>query len=559
MYDLIIRGGQLADGSGGPIRSADVAVLGDRIAAIGRIAETARHEIDAAGLVLSPGLIDVHTHYDAQLTWDPTCAPSPALGVTTVVIGNCGFGIAPNTPSVRDALLRNLSEVEGMPLSALQAGVDWQFESFPEYLDMLRRRGMVPNVAAFFCHSSLRGTVMGPDASRRAATADELAQMRRLLAEALEAGAIGFASSTFENHNGHGGLPMPSRLADDAEFDALIGVLGERRQGLFMATVGQRTTVDTLADWARRTGRPMIYAALLHNAALPERTRNVLAGCRRAREQGLEVYAQCSCQPLSMDFTLDNAYPLYGVDPWGKLPLDDRATIARAFADPEFRDAIRRSLSAPVGGRLFNGDWTRVEIAESPRRPADEGRTVAELARAEGRDPVDLFFDLALSDDLRTVFNAKMLNVDEAGVAEMLRHPDSLVSLSDAGAHLTFLCDAGYGLYLLGHWVRERGVLDLGAAVHALTAKPASIYGIRDRGRIVEGAYADLMLFDPQSVGVGKARRVADLPGGASRLDRQPLGVHGVWVNGAQVHDGTGYVANARHPGRLLTDFADRP
>ncbi len=557
MYDLLIRGARVADGGAGPLIEADVAVHGGRIAAVGKLgAAEAAETIDAEGRVLAPGIIDLHTHYDAQLTWDPRCTPSPALGVTTVVIGNCGFGIAPNRPEVRDLLLRNLSEVEGMALDSLRAGVDWGFETFPEYMAMLRRKGVYPNVAAFLCHSSLRGTVLGAGASEREATPDEIARMKEILREALAAGAIGFASSTFENHNGHGVVPMPSRLASDQEFAELVGVLGELGRGVFMITVGRRTTVETLASFARRTGRPMVYAALFYNERLPERSRRVLAEFRAACAAGTPVYAQVSCQPLSMDFTLANAYPMYGVDPWGELPLDDPAALAAAFREPSFRAAIRKSLETPVGGRLFNGDWSRVEVAECARHPELEGETVAALAAARGIDPVDLFFDLALEEELATVFTAKLTNVAEDGVAELLRDPASLISLSDAGAHLTFMCDAGFGLHLLGHWVRERGVLELAEAVHALTAKPAEVYGIKDRGRIAPGAWADMILFDPDTVGIGRAERVRDLPGGASRLVRAPTGLHGVWVNGVLVHDGRDYVTHARPPGKVLDEFA---
>lgn len=555
MHDLIIRGASLIDGLGGAPKTADLAVKNGRIAEIGSVSGTATESIDAAGLSLMPGIIDVHTHYDAQLTWDPRCSPSPALGVTTVVIGNCGFGIAPNAPDTRDILIKNLSEVEGMSLTALRAGIEWRFDDFGGYLDMLAARGVVPNVAAFACHSSIRVAVLGDDASTRTATDAEVETMAAIVRDALDAGAIGLASSTFENHNGYGGLPMPSRLADESEFERLIDALGAAGRGLFMITAGARTTVDTLAGYARRSGRPMVYAALLHNSQVPERTRNVLSGCRRAQEADIPVYAQVSCQPLSMNFSLDAAYPLYGVDPWGSLPIDDPAALRTALADPGFRDRFRHSLTQPVGGRLFNGDWDRVEVAVCATHPDYEGQPIPTLAAQAGADTVDFFFDLALSEDLATVFNAKLLNVDEDAVGEILKHPDSLISLSDAGAHLTFLCDAGYGLHLLGHWVRERGDFEIGEAVRQITSRPAAVYGIRDRGVLTEGAWADMLLFDPETVGITAIERLHDLPANESRLVRHGLGVKGVWVNGALVHDGTDYRDHRRPPGQILTEF----
>jgi len=556
MYDLVIRNACIVDGRGGPSVEADVAVQGGKIVVIGDCPGDAQSSVDAAGRVLAPGIIDLHTHYDAQLTWDAACTPSPALGVTTVVIGNCGFTITPNTAGVRDLLLRNLSEVEGMSLAALRAGVDWRFESFSDYLGLLARRGVVPNVAAFMGHSGLRTCVMGEDASRRAATDVEIEIMARLLREGLDAGAIGFASSTFENHSGHGGLPMPSHLATDNEFERLVSTLGEADHGLFMATVGERTTVSTLTGYAERTGRPAIYAALLHNDCIPERSRRVLEDCRRAQQAGQRVYAQVSCQPLTMSFTLDNAYPLYGIAPWGALPIDDPSALATAFAQSQFRDAVRKDLAAPAGGRLFNGDWERVFVSESPSRLNAIGRTVAQLAVEAEADPLDLFLDLALADDLATVYDAKLLNIVEDAVEEMLKHPNSLISLSDAGAHLTFFCDAGYGLHLLGHWVRDRKSFSLEAAIHELTARPAGVYGIRDRGVLAPYAWADMILFDPATVGIGPAERVFDLPAGQSRIIRRPRGLSGVWVNGVQVHDGDAYLDHARPPGQVLTAFA---
>ena len=556
MHDLLIRNAHLLDGLGGPPVDADLAVRDGKIAEIGRISAPARETIDAGGRTLAPGIIDVHTHYDAQLTWESRCSPSPALGVTTVVIGNCGFCITPNRPAVRDMLIRNLSEVEGMSLEALEAGIDWKFESFGEYMDHLERRGAVPNVAAFFGHSSLRCVVMGEDASARPATADELDRMAGMLRDGLSAGAIGFASSTFENHKGYGGVPMPSRRAEEAEFERLIDVLGAHGSGLFMVTAGERTTVDTLVGYAKRSGRPMVYAALLHNEQVPEYTHAILEECRAARTAGLRIYGQVSCQPLSMTFTLDGAYPFYGVHPWGDLPIDDTAALCDAFADSGFRTAVRNSLATPAGSRLFNGDWSRVEIAASPAHPELEGRTIAALAEDRGTDPLDLFLDLALSEQLATVYNAKLLNVVDDDVAEMLRHPDSLISLSDAGAHLTFFCDAGYGLHLLGRWVRERNCFTLGEAIRELTSRPAEVYGIRDRGRLAPGAWADMILFDPETVGIGGAERVADLPAGQSRYIRRPVGMHGVWVNGVLVHDGTDYCGLDRLPGQILRDFA---
>jgi N-acyl-D-amino-acid deacylase len=558
MVDLVFRDATVVDGTGGPAVRTDVAVQAGRIAAIGSVAERGREEVDAGGLVLAPGVIDVHTHYDAQLTWDPTASPSPALGVTTVVIGNCGFGIAPATPATRDLILSNLSEVEAMSLESLRAGVRWDFETFPEYLDMLRRRGVVPNVASFASHSAIRSVVMKEAGSERAATPDELAKMVGIFRDAMAAGAIGLGSSTFENHNGAGGVPVPSRLASDDEFVALARVIGEFGTGCTVITCGERTTVDVLERLAVESGRPAIYAPLLHYSNQPERAARIAQQCRDARARGTPVYAQASCQPLSMDFRLEHAYPLLTVQPWPELANCDHAGFVAAFSSRSFRDRMRESLSRPEGGRIFNGNWDRVEVtiaATSANRPL-EGRTIVQIGAVRGADPVDAFFDIALDEDLATTFTAKLLNVEEDRVGELLADDGNLVSLSDGGAHLTFFCDAGFGMHFLGHWVRELGRFDLPQAVRKLTGDVADIYGLEGRGRIQVGAHADLILFDPEEIGISRTQRVADLPGGAMRLVRSAPGLKTVWVNGIRVHDGGEYVDNPIPPGHVITRFA---
>ena len=554
MFDLIIRNADVADGLGNPLRHADVAVKDGRIAAIGSDLGQARETVDARGLVLAPGVIDVHTHYDAQLTWDSTASPSPALGVTTVVIGNCGFGIAPATPATRDTLLKNLSEVEAMSLDALREGVDWQFDDFSSYLDFLSNRGVYPNVASFCSHSALRTVVMGDAGSEREATTEELARMSAMFDDAMKAGAIGLGSSTFENHNGYGGIPVPSRLASDDEFRALARTLARHGHGVTMATCGERSPISFMEELAALSGRPVIYCPLLDYPTKPEHAPGVSAACAGARSRGHAVYAQASCQPLNMNFTLLNAYMLQTIAPWPTH--GDEAHHRALFCDPAFRAAFKLSLATPVeGGRIFNGTWHLMEVTLSPSQSLLEGRTIEEIARERGIDPVDALLDIGLADDLQTTFIVRLLNVDEKRVGDLIADDGNLISLSDAGAHLTLFCDAGYAMHLLGRWVRELGRFSLPHAIRKLTGDPAHVYGILDRGRIEVGAWADLMLFDPKTIHVSKARRVADLPAGASRLIRSAPGLHGVWVNGTQVFDGKDYV-KVKPPGKVLRKFS---
>ena len=544
MNDLLIRGALLVDGSGADPRHADVTLSGGRIAEVGPPGSLsrAREEIDAEGLALMPGIVDNHTHYDAQVTWDPWCSPSPQLGVTTAVIGNCGFTIAPCRPGDRERIMRNLTQVEGMSLEVLRQGIDWQFESIADYLAFIERRGTVPNLAAFVGHSSLRTFVMGEEASRRAASPAEVAQMRALLVEGLKAGAIGFATSTSPAHNGEGGIPMPSRLADDSELQALVGALSDAPRSVFMLTKGGHTRIDFLETLAEQSDRPVIVAALLHNSTNPGAVFADLDAIAAARARGRKMVGAVSPCPLTNDFTLHSPYPVEGLESWRPLlALKGEAFIA-ALRSAERRDAIRRELSQPAVFRLFNGEWDKVQVVETQRASHRhlEHRSIAALAREAGCDPLDFMLDLAIEENLDTVFSAVLLNSDEEAVARMLAHPASLVSLSDAGAHLTFFNDAGFGLHLLGHWVRERRVLSLASAVRKLTAEPAALFGLADRGLIRPGAWADLLLFDPSTVGRAGKTRVNDLPGGGARLLTPPVGVHGVLVNGTRVVDAHG-------------------
>jgi N-acyl-D-amino-acid deacylase len=558
MIDLLIRHALVFDGSGAAPAHADVAVRAGRIVAVGpRLDFTAAQTVEAGGLALMPGIVDSHTHFDAQITWDPTVRPSPALGVTTAVIGNCGFTIAPCRPADRELTMRNLTQVEGMSLDALREGIDWGFESFPEYLAQLRRRGSAVNVAAYIGHSSVRTYVMGADAAKRVATPAEIAQMQAIVRDAMRAGAVGFASSTSPAHNGEGGLPMPSRLAGDDEMAALVDAMGEAGRGVYMLTKGGHTPIPFLESLAARSGRPVMIAALLHNGTNPRAVFDDLDAIAAACARGHRLLGQVSCCPLTMDFTLASPYPVEGLKSWQPaLGLAGDALIA-VLRDPAFRAAVRAELAAPTTFRLFNNEWDKVHVVETARaeNAGLEQRTIAGIAAERGHDALDTMLDLAIGEGLATVFTAQLLNSDEEAVGRMLNHPNSIVSLSDAGAHLTFFNDAGFGLHLLGHWARDLGAMSLPEAVRRLTSHPASVLGLRQRGLIREGWAADLLLFDPATVGRGPKRRVHDLPAGAARLTTDAIGVHGVWVNGRLVADARGLVADTPLAGDLLTVF----
>ena len=559
MYDLVIRGATVIDGLGHDPRRADLAVKDGRIAAIGEVGRDAAEIVDAGGLALMPGIIDLHTHYDAQVTWDPTLSPSPSLGVTTAVMGNCGFGIVPSPPPLRDLIMRNLAVVEGMDLDALRAGIDWRFQSFAEYMRMLRGRGPYMNLGVLVGHSAVRTAVMGEDASvRKEPTAAELAEMKQLVAEAMAQGAIGFGASYSANHSGWGGMPMPSTISDISEFDALVGAMGGPGRGVVEIASGT-IPVDAIEKIAGRHGRRIFMTTGLsfYNEQFPERGIGVFDACAAAQARGNEVYLQFTCQPLSFDFTLAAAYPFYSHPAFDPIKAFDREQLKPVFRDPSFRAAFRNNLRNPRPGTIFQGNWDRVIVAvpATPEHAALANRAIGEIARESGRDPLDVFLDLGLDEDLDTGFIGRFLNAVDDGVEPLVKHKAGVIALSDAGAHLVYLCDAGFGLYFLGHWVRERGAFDLVEGVRRLTSHQAGLYGIPDRGHIAVGACADLLLFDPATVGISPSRRVNDLPGGGPRTLRDPVGVHGVFVNGVRVFDGRDYAALDKGPGQVLDRF----
>jgi N-acyl-D-aspartate/D-glutamate deacylase len=393
---------------------------------------------------------------------------------------------------------------------------------------------------------------MGEAATGRSATDHEISLMRDLVVEGMKAGAVGFATSTSPAHNGADGAPMPSRLADEKELRALAGALREAGRGIFMLTKGGQTPVAFLESLAAQSGRPVVIAALLHNSTNPQSVFRDIEEIDAANRRGRRLVGAVSCCPLAMDFTLRAPYTFEGLESWRPaLPLRGNDYLEK-LKDHRFRASVRAELARPAHFRLFNGEWDKVQVVES-RRKDFEQRPLAALAAAARQDPLDFMLDLALAEGLDTVFSALLLNSDENEVARILRHPRSLVSLSDAGAHLTFFNDAGFGLHLLGHWSRELGVLSLAEAAARLTGQPASLFGLRQRGALRPGYWADLLLFDPARVGRGPNRRVFDLPAGQPRLKAEGVGVRGVWVNGVRIF-GDEASAGAL-PGRLLREF----
>jgi N-acyl-D-aspartate/D-glutamate deacylase len=544
MLDLVFRGASIVDGTGKPASVRDVGVREGKVVFPDR-KESARQTIDAGGLALMPGIVDVHTHYDAQITWDPTLSPSVSLGVTTAILGNCGFGIAPCPAPLRETMMKNLSVVEGMDLNALLQGTRWEFETFAEYLDALERVRPCANVGVLAGHSTIRTAVMGEEASTRAEpTPEELQEMKSIVREAMRAGAAGFASSFSPNHSGWGGTPMPSTIASDEELKTLTGALREARKGIFVMATGPRATPEFMESIAAETGRPafMVTVLTMYDRAHPERALQYYERCAQAIARGREVYIHTSCQPLSFDFTLREPYILYSHDAFDRVKAAAPQDRAHIYRDSAFRKRLRENFASPAQGILFYGDWSQVEL---------DGVPVTRLAASRNENPLDYVFDLPL--DAQLV--AKLFQNDDAGVAPLLKHPAGVVALSDAGAHLIYFCDAGFGLHFLAHWVRETRSFTLEEGVRRLTSDPARRYRIPDRGTIESGKWADLLLFDPSTIGISGLQRRRDLPGGGTRMTRAPVGLHGVWVNGLRVFDGMKYSSQPDGAGRVLRNF----
>ena len=560
MHDLIIRNAEVFDGTGlAPVLS-DVAVSNGRISQIGHITDLAHETIDAKGLALMPGIVDLHTHYDAQVTWDRTMSPSPALGVTTAVIGNCGFGIAPCPAPLQETMLKNLSVVEGMDLNSLLTGVNWEFESFGQYMDQLRRIGPYINTAVFAGHSVIRTAVMGAEGSSKVdPSPEQLQTMQSMVRDAMDHGAIGFASSFSPNHSGYGGLPMPSTIASETELRALTAILGEKKKGVFMMATGTRASPDIMESIVEDTGRPAYISTVLtmYNEGNPLLGATYYERCAQALERGHELYILTSCQPLSFDFSLTDPYVLLSHSAFDDVKSATADAVPGIYRSPEFRNTFRENLKHPKEGILFLGNWRHIEVGPTmrPENQKLEGHSIQALADLQGQDPVDVFFDLALSEDLGTHFVGKFFNNNDEGVAPSLKHPASVITLSDAGAHLSYMCDAGFGLYFLSHWVRETGHFTLSEGIRKITSEPADRFRIPERGRLQVGLPADMLLFDPATVGISKPLPLQDLPGGGSRMIRTATGVHGVWVNGVKVHDGHNYVDLSQGPGQVLDHF----
>jgi N-acyl-D-aspartate/D-glutamate deacylase len=535
-YDLLVKNGRIIDGSGRPAFHGDVAVAGGTIVELGRLDGPARRVIEADGRVVAPGFVDNHCHYDAQVLWDPLCTFSCHHGATTVIIGNCSLALAPVRPDDRTKLAGMLSYVEAIPMDVLEAGVPWTWETFPEYMRTIGRRLGV-NVGTLVGHSAVRLHAMGDDCSARAATDAELARMRQTVREALEAGALGLSLTRNMNHFDIAGVRIPAACAPEAELFALADVLREVGTGVIQCGGGTNPELKDrlLSRIAQACGRPVMYNTLLEQARQPGRWRTHLAHVEQTAREGIRAIPLCNPGSIVQRFTMKNCQVFRGLPSW--LPIlqaPDDAKLA-AYRDPEIRARLRAEVDAPLGpDSTFSGRWDLM-LVEEPRRPEHRtlrGQSIAAIARSQGRHPVDAFLDLAVEEQLETVFTLGEINMDTEAVAQILGSPYAVVGLSDGGAHVQFHSNVSNPTRLLGYWVREKGIMSLELAVRRLTFDSASAFGIYDRGLLQPGMAADLVVFDPDTVRPVPEDVVHDFPNDGWRMRELAEGIHYTVVNG---------------------------
>jgi len=546
MHDLVIENARIVDGTGAPERRGSVAVTGGRITAVGIApGEAARERLNARGLVLSPGFIDPHTHYDAQVAWDPLLTCSSWHGITTVVMGNCGVGVAPCRPEAREVLMGDLVNVEAIPLDVMRRGIGWEWESFGEYMDALSRRPLGINVAPLMPLTPLRHYVLGEASFDRAATAVETATLGRLYGEALDAGAFGLSTTILQNHVGDQGRPLACRLASPDELRALCGEMRRRGRGVIEAAITSlpdRVTDDeyaTLKLLVEESRRPVTYLAVFARPGRPPGAHEEVVS-RMAPLLGRDrAVPQVSCRPLRIQFTLKNPFIFATMATWGQAFNRTEPEQRALYASERFRTQWKEEMERR---RIFRGQWRRITVrdAAGAETLALAGQSVAEIAEARGKDPADTILDIALGDGLETLFDFPVMNQDPEGVRPLVTDPRFLIGLSDGGAHVDQLCDAGYATYLLGKWVRERQALTLEEGVRRLTSEVATFFGVPDRGVIAPGRVADLVLLDPETVDDVPPEYVHDLPGGGKRLVARSRGIHATLVGGQVLYrDGT--------------------
>ena len=555
MYDLVLKGGRVYDGSGMPSFNADVGIAGGEIVEIGRISGKAKRTLDLDGLALAPGFIDPHTHLDAQLFWDPLGTSSCFHGVTSVVVGNCGLSLAPAKPEDQEAVIKSFVRVEAINRRVLEEGIRWQWTSTKEYLDVLGRRLGI-NVAALVGHIAVRHCVMGEDAVEREATQEEIAQMQRLVRQGMEAGAVGFSTNQNPRHMREDKKPVASRLASKEELGLLLDVLAEMNVGIVQLSGGgadSRGRIAYAADLARRTGRPVLWQSISHSWSRPNHWQEMLANTERVfRQEGLPIYAMTQAKPFQNRYTLLDAQCFDEFPTWKAAMFNTVEARQKMFADPAVRKKLRAEAIEDRSPSVFPRRWDVIfvdHVKLSKNKPL-EGKSVEEIAKVQSKDGLDCFLDLSLEENLETRFVHTNTQGDAHAVCEILKHPSVVIGQSDAGAHMGYDARFGYCTAFLGRWVRDYGIMKLEEAVSKLTFQVASLFGLGDRGLVRPGFAADLAIFDPATINTLEPEYIQDLPANETRMIQRATGVHHTVVNGEVViENGT---PTGAYPGRVL-------
>ena len=559
-YDLLIKNGTVVDGSGNPGYRADVAVSGGKIAAIGRINERGKQTIDAEGHIVSPGFVDGHTHMDAQIFWDPIGSCSSYHGVTSVVMGNCGFTLAPCKQEDADMVFRNLERAEDLSREAMLEGIDWRWETFPEFLDVIDELPKGINYAGYIGHSALRTYVMGERAFSDAAGEDDVRHMQQLVKQAMHAGAIGFSTSRTFNHLTADDRPVASRLAEWDEVRAIVNAVGETGKGLF-EIAGEAPGRDPariaeyhgrLRDLAVESGVPQTWGMFSVRAA-PDLWRPYFDLLDETAAAGGRMFAQVHSRALSSLLSFESNTPFDTWEYWSdfrQLPLVEQAAKMR---DPEIKakliEVASREYTGPrvVGAEARPPEWDYIYPMDDM---VYDKPSMAELAQAKGVHPVELMIDMALERDLKMFFRQPIANEDQSQVLDMMKHPRSVITFSDSGAHVSQIMDSSLQTHLLSYWVREKQAMTLEEAIKQITYNTATMWGLHDRGLLREGMAADLVVFDADTIGARMPDVVHDLPAGAKRLKQTADGILNTVVNGEIL------LTNNEHsgavPGRLL-------
>jgi N-acyl-D-aspartate/D-glutamate deacylase len=567
VLDVLIRGGRVVDGTGAPARAADVGIRDGRIVEIGNIRDDAAEVVDAGGCVVAPGIVDPHTHYDAQLFWDPAASPSNLHGVTSMIAGNCGFTLAPVHASDADYLRRMMAKVEGMPLPALETGVPWSWRSFADYVRALESRGVALNVGFLVGHCAIRRNVMGADAIGNEASPEQLDAMTALLRSSLEAGGLGFSTTLSFTHSDADGQPVASRWASNDEVLALCRTAGEvEGTTLEYVTSGALRgftdeEVEQMAAMTLAGRRPLNWNVLTIDSREPQRSRDQLAACEHARAHGGTAIALTMPTLVEMNMSFRNYCALFMLPGWSdvmNLPIPERIAKLKDPAVRRWMNERAHSPEAGVIGRLAS--WGRYQIGDtySAANEGLKGRVVAEIAERDNRGTFDTLLDIVINDELRTILWPLPSDNDLKSWqmrAEAWEHPLVLIGGSDAGAHLDRMCGAPYPTSFLADTLRGRQLVSLERCVQLMTQAPAQLFGLRERGELRPGYHADVIVFDPATVDTSDVHLVDDLPGGSARLYAEAIGVQRVLVNGTTVvRDGT---ATGARPGTVFHSGRD--